>query len=317
MNWAAINFDWNQARALLATVEKGSLSAAARVLNLTQPTLGRQVAALEEELGIVLFERSGRQLVPTPAAREIAEHVRRMGEAATAISLAATGQSTSVEGIVRVSATEMYGAKVLPSFVASLHKTHPGILIEIVATNALSDLRQREADIAIRNADPKDPDMIARRLADESGGLFAAPSLIARHGPFRSVEDLRHAPFVGFGGTAGLIEEMHKRNVPISEANVVASSANHLVHWELARAGIGIGVNGADIGALADGMVPVLPDEVRFEFPVWLVAPRELRTSPRVRLVFDALLAHLTAFKSSGGHLPLGIETPAASAFDA
>jgi len=317
MNWAAINFDWNQARALLATVEEGSLSAAARVLNLTQPTLGRQVAALEEELGIVLFERSGRQLVPTPAAREIADHVKRMGEAATAISLAATGQSTSVEGIVRVSATEMYGAKVMPSFVAALRKSHPGILIEIVATNALSDLRQREADIAIRNADPKDPDMIARRLFAESGGLFAAPSLIRSHGPFRSVEDLRDAPFIGFAGTTGVVEELQKRQVPVTKANFVASSENHLVHWELARAGIGIGLNGADIGGTVDGMIPVLPEHVHFEFPVWLVAPRELKTSPRVRVVFDALLAHLTAFKSSGGHLPNTTEMDGPSAFDA
>ena len=317
MNWAAINFDWNQARALLATVEEGSLSAAARVLNLTQPTLGRQVAALEDELGIVLFERSGRQLVPTPAAREIADHVRRMGEAATAISLAATGQSTSVEGIVRVSATEMYGAKVMPSFVAALRKTHAGILIEIVATNALSDLRQREADIAIRNADPKDPDMIARRLFGEQGGLFAAHSLIRSHGPFRTVEDLRDAPFIGFAGTSGVVEELQKRQVPVTEANFIAMSENHLVHWELARAGIGIGLNGAHIGGLADGMVPVLPEQVHFEFPVWLVAPRELKTSPRVRVVFDALLAHLTAFKSSGGQLPQAIETQETSAFDA
>ncbi|MEM7753890.1 MAG: LysR family transcriptional regulator, partial [Pseudomonadota bacterium] len=247
MNWSAINFDWNQARALLATVEEGSLSAAARVLNLTQPTLGRQVAALEEELGIVLFERSGRQLLPTPAARDIAEHVRRMGEAATAISLAATGQSQSVEGVVRVSATEMYGAKVMPSFVAALRDSHPGIVIEIVATNALSDLRQREADIAIRNTDPRDPDMIARRLFDESGGLFASRAFVDAHGPFQTLADLRGVPFVGLGLATGVIDELQKRNVPITARDMVAGSENHLVHWEMARAGIGIGLNGADI----------------------------------------------------------------------
>lgn len=301
MNWAAINFDWNQARALLATIDEGSLSAAARALNLTQPTLGRQVAALEEELGVVLFERSGRNLLPTPAAREIAEHVRRMGEAATAISLAATGQSQSIEGRVTISATEMYSAKVLPAFVAAFRKSHPGIVLQIVATNALSDLRQREADIAIRNADPKDPDMIARRLAGESGGLFAARSLIASHGPFRVTEDLRHAPFVGFLSTSGVVEELQKRDVPVTEANFVAHSENHLVHWEMALAGIGIGLNGSDIGRLSDAMVPVLPDLVHFEFPVWLVAPQELRTNVRVRLVFDALAKHLTTFLRENG----------------
>ncbi|MEM7719604.1 MAG: LysR family transcriptional regulator [Pseudomonadota bacterium] len=317
MNWSAINFDWNQARALLATVDEGSLSAAARVLNLTQPTLGRQVAALEDELGVVLFERSGRHLLPTPAAREIAEHVRKMAEAATAISLAATGQSTSLEGIVRISATEMYGAKVLPSFVAALRSTHPGIVIEVIATNALSDLRQREADIAIRNTDPKDPDMIARRVFDESGGLFASTDFADRYGPFGTVEDLRDVPFVGVFSVTGVVEELRKRQVPVTEANFVTNSENHLVHWEMAQAGIGIGLNGADIGALTPGMVPVLPEAVRFEFPVWLVAPRELKTNPRVRLVFDALLAHLSAFKTRGEQATFSDDTASTSAFDA
>ncbi len=107
MNWQAINFDWNQVRAFLATIEEGSLSSAARALNLTQPTLGRQVAALEAALGVTLFERSGRQLLPTPAGMEIAEHVRAMGEAATQVSLTASGQSLSIEGVVKVRASEM------------------------------------------------------------------------------------------------------------------------------------------------------------------------------------------------------------------
>lgn len=301
MNWDAINFDWNQARALLATVDEGSLSGAARVLGLTQPTLGRQVAALEEELGVVLFERSGRQLLPTPAAREIADHVRKMGEAATAISMAATGQSKSIEGTVRISATEMYGAKVLPAFVAKLRETHPGIVVDVVATNALSDLRQREADIAVRNTDPKDPDMIARRLFDEEGGLFATPELIRKLGPFRTVEDLRHAPFIGFVSNAGVAAELQKRQVPVTEDNFVAGSENHLVHWEMTCAGVGIGLNARDIGLMDDRVRPILPSQVSFEFPVWLVAPRELRTNPRVRLVFDALIAHLSEFREISG----------------
>jgi DNA-binding transcriptional LysR family regulator len=211
----------------------------------------------------------------------------------------------------------MYGAKVMPSFVAALRKTHPGIVIEIVATNALSDLRQREADIAIRNADPKDPDMIARRLYDEVGGMFAAPALVSTHGPFRALDDLKDVPFVGFASTSGVVEELRKRNVPVTEANFVASSENHLVHWEMVRAGIGIGLNGRDIGGLTDGMIPVLPELVHFEFPVWLVAPRELKTSPRVRFVYDALLAHLAAFRNNGRPGVAQAVGPIESAFDA
>jgi DNA-binding transcriptional LysR family regulator len=299
MNWAAINFDWNQARALLATVEEGSLSAAARALGLTQPTLGRQVAALEAELGVVLFERSGRQLLPTPAAKELAEHVRAMGEAATRLSLVASGRSTAIEGRVRISASEGYAAVVLPGFVRALRDRAPGIVIEIVATNALSDLRRREADIAIRNTEPADPDMIARRLSDQKGGLFATPDLIARHGPFREVADLAGAPFVGFGDDTQMLEALQKRQLPVSRANIVAGSDSHLVHWELARAGVGIGLNSWLIGAATPGIERVLDDRVSFAFPVWLVAPRELKTSARVRLVYDALAEHLAGSVSA------------------
>ncbi len=299
MNWQAINYDWNQVRAFLATVEEGSLSAAARVLGLTQPTLGRQVAGLEERLGVTLFERSGRKLILTPSGAELAEHVRAMGEAATQVSLVATGQSTSVEGVVRITASEMHSARNLPDFVAELRAAHPGIVIEIVATNSLSDLRRREADIAIRNTEPTDSDLIAKRMGDQRGGLYATPSYLAREGPFRTVGELARASFVGFGADGGVLDALRARGVPVTEANFVARSENHLVHWEMCRAGIGIGLNAWDSGDRDADVVRLLDAEVSFEFPVWLVAPKELRTSRRVRIVLDALSAYLGQAKSA------------------
>jgi DNA-binding transcriptional LysR family regulator len=293
MNWQAINFDWNQVRAFLATLEQGTLSAAARELGLTQPTVGRQVTALEAYLAVTLFEKAGRQLVPTPVALELAEHVRDMAEAATRLSLAATGQSKSVEGLVKITATEVYSALVLPDFVARLKECFPGIVIEIVATNSVSDLRQREADIAIRNAEPTDPDMIARRVRMDSGGLFATPDYINDHGPFRKLSDLHGAHFVGLANDARFLQALQARGVPVTESNIVAYSSNHLVHWELAKRGLGLAVSGWEAGALTSGMVPVLREELSFEFPVWLVAPQELKTSRRVRVVYDALVEHL------------------------
>ena len=301
MNWQAVNFDWNQVRAFLATVEEGSLSAAARALGLTQPTLGRQVSALEEELGVTLFERSGRTLILTPTGQALAEHVRAMGEAATRLSLVASGQSQSVEGRVKVTASEGYAAYVLPEVVERLRAEHPGIVLEIVSTNSLSDLRRREADIAVRNADPTDPEMIARRMPDQKGGLYATPGLIARYGPFREVRDLAQAPFIGFGSDGLYLDALQKRQVPVTEANFVAGSESHLVHWEMARRGIGLGIVGNVVGEKDDCVVPVLHDKLSFEFPVWLVAPSELKTSARVRIVFDLLAEVLGQRKSLKG----------------
>ena len=289
MNWQAVNFDWNQVRAFLATVEEGSLSAAARVLGLTQPTLGRQVTALEERLGVTLFERAGRSLILTHAGQELVDHVRAMGEAATRLSLAASGQSTSVEGRVKVTASEMYSAYVLPELLGPLRRAHPGLVVEIVATNSLSDLRRREADIAVRNTQPTDPDLIARRMPDQRGGLYATPELIAEYGPFETLADLERAPLIGFGSDGEYLSVLQGRGAPVTEANIVALSESHLVHWELARKGLGLGVNGANVGASEPVLRPVLHDLMSFEFPVWLVAPQELKTSRRVRIVFDAL----------------------------
>ena len=296
MNWQAIDFDWNQVRAFLATVEEGSLSAAARALGLTQPTLGRQVASLEEHLGVTLFERAGRQLVPTPTALELIEHVRSMGEAATRLSLAASGHSTSVDGVVKVTATEMYAAYVLPDFVRSLRDKHPGIVIEILATNSLSDLRRREADIAIRNADPKDPELIARRIMTEKGGLFGTRDLVEQFGPVTCAADLARFPFVGFGTPLEYEPALNQYGIPVTSANFVTGSQNHIAHWELARRGIGLGANSVPVAKMFPDLVNVAPDHVVFEFPVWLVAPQELKTSRRVRIVFDGLADFLKDF---------------------
>ena len=180
-----------------------------------------------------------------------------------------------------------------------MRASHPGIVVQIVATNALSDLRQREADIAVRNTDPKDPDMIARRIGDEEGGLFATPDFISRYGPFQSLADLEGVPFVGFGSDAAFLNGLREKGAPVSEQMFVAKSENHLVHWELARRGLGIGVNGTIIGEQSGDMKPILTDQIRFRFPVWLVAPRELKTNARVRVVFDALAAYLSKFGNS------------------
>src|SRR5690606_33765921 len=159
MDWRTVRFDWNRARAFLVSAVEGSFSAAARALGLTRPTIGRQVAELEQALGVCLFARSGDKLDLTAAGRGLIEHVREMGEAATRVSLAATGQSLSIEGTVCITASELIAAYLLPKVVAELRARHPAIEIEIVASNSARDLRRREADIAVRNFQPKEADL--------------------------------------------------------------------------------------------------------------------------------------------------------------
>ena len=194
MDWNSVRFDWNRARAFLVTAEEGSLSAAARALGMTQPTLGRQVRALEEELGIVLFERIGRGLTLTAGGLDLLDQVREMGESANRVSLSASGQSQTIEGSICITASEVISAFLLPPVLARLRRMHPGVEIKLVATNAVRDLRRREADIAIRSARPTDPNLVATRLRDTPARLYATPSYLKRIGNPTSAGGPQAAP---------------------------------------------------------------------------------------------------------------------------
>lgn len=294
MDWRSTKFDWNRARAFLVTAEEGSLSAAARALGMAQPTLGRQVTALENELGIALFERAGKGLSLTPAGLELVEHVRAMGEAAARVSLTATGQSQTIEGEISITASEVYAAHLLPPIIAELRKSHPGIEIEIVASNAITDLRRREADIAIRNARPTDPDLTGKLIAEDEGGLYATPGYLERFGKPLTPKDLSQADFIGFDKSPILINWLTQSGLEVTHQNFPIVSLNHLVQWAMVKQGIGIGVISRRIGDVDPDVVRVLPETISITYPIWLVAHRDLNTSRRVRLVFDLLAKKLT-----------------------
>jgi len=288
MDWRTIDFDWNRTRAFLVTAEEGSFSAAARALGSTQPTVGRQVAALEAELGVTLFERVGPRLELTDSGLELLEHARSMAEAALRVSRSAAGQSASVEGEVVVTASEAISALLLPPVITQLRQAHPGIRIELVASNEVRDLHRREADIAIRNLRPTRPDLFGRRLRDVDAGLYAAPAWLARAGPIRTLADLSKADFLAFGHGPEMIQGLAAAGVTVTQANFPLVVPSHLVQWALCREGAGLCFMMAEVGDREPGVVRVLP-ELAIPVQTWLVCHRELRTSRRLRIVWDAL----------------------------
>jgi DNA-binding transcriptional LysR family regulator len=289
MDWRSVKFDWNKARAFLVTAEEGSLSAAARALGMAQPTLGRQVDGLEQELGIVLFERVGRGLTLTPSGLELLEHVRAMGEAAGRVSLTALGQSQALEGTICISASETYAAVLLPPIIAKLRKMEPGIQVEIVVANHASDLRRREADIAIRNFRPTEPDLIAKKIGDADAVLYATPDYIAKIGNPTKPYDLRHADFVNMDHGGMMLKGLNTLGLGLTEVNFPLLTESYLVMWELVRQGAAIGILDAHIGDADPVVRRVLPDLEPLVFPIWLVSHRELSTSRRIRRVYDFL----------------------------
>lgn len=293
MDWRSVKFDWNKARAFLITAKEGSLSAASRALGMAQPTLGRQVDGLEQELGIVLFERVGRGLKLTPSGLELLTHVRDMGEAAGRVSMTALGQSQALEGKICISASETYAAVLLPRIVAKLRVLEPGIQVEIVVANHASDLRRREADIAIRNFRPTEPDLIAKKIGEADAVLYATPDYIKTIGDPTKPSDLRHADFVNMDHGGMIIKGLNALGLDLTEANFPLLTESYLVMWELVRQGAAIGILDAYIGDADPAVRRVLPDLEPLVFPIWLVSHRELKTSRRIRRVYDFLADEL------------------------
>ncbi|WP_273184605.1 LysR family transcriptional regulator [Hyphomonas adhaerens] len=289
MNWDTADFDWNQARAFLATAEEGSLSAAARALGVTQPTLSRQVSALEEKLGITLFERGPRMTSLTSAGLEVLDHVRAMHEAAAKLSLSASGQSQAVAGLVRIATTDTLACYHLPDMLLRLRKIAPDIEVEIRTSNKLRDLLQREADIAIRHARPSEPELIAKKVRTTSATLYASKDYLDRAGRPRGAGDLQKLKYIGVDTRDTLIQPLKQKGLALTASNFTVSADSGLAAIELARKGLGVGLFIADEVDQFPDLEIVWPDFKPFDVPIWLVTHRELHTSKRIRLMFDLI----------------------------
>ena len=295
MDWRTVRFDWNRARAFLVTAEEGSLSAAARALGMGQPTLSRQVDALEQELGVLLFDRVGKRLVLTESGTELLEHARVMGEGAGRLSMAASGQSQALEGSVTLTASEAFSALLLPPMLAKLHALAPGIHVEVVASNDVADLRRREADIALRNLRPQSPDLVAKKLADMRGHFYGTPAYLDSIGRPQLPAELKDASIIALGDPKQHIAYMGKLGYDLETCRFPYRSESHLVVWALVKQGLGLGVMADVIAREEPAVEKAVAKADPIMFPAWLVSHRELHTSRRVRTVYDFLAAEFTA----------------------
>lgn len=287
--------DWNQLRAFHATAATGSLSAAARRLALTQPTLSRQVAALEEHLGLPLFDRRGRRLVLTQAGRDLLEQVGPMGDAAEAVALVASGRIAEIGGRVRISATDSYSAYLLPPMIERIQAEAPQIRIEINAANKLSDLHRLEADIAIRHVPPDRPGLVGQHIRDTEAGFYAAESWVARSGLPTTPEHLARAGLIGIEDAEQLAAYLRGIGIPVEAADIRLASDSSVTVWEMARRGIGIAPMLREVADRTPGMVRLMPDLPPITVPIWLVTHREVQDAPRIRLVRRILGEELAA----------------------
>jgi DNA-binding transcriptional LysR family regulator len=286
--------DWSRLQSFVAVVEHGSLSAAARATGASQPTLSRHVSALEEEIGVKLFERTGDGLALTATGAEIYEQAQVMAEAAGKVSLVATGRSQDLKGTIRITAIESFAAHSMPEILVKLRQAEPEIAIELVASNRTENLLKREADIAVRMYRPTQNDVFTKKVGDTHIGAYASREYLARRGALASIADIANHDVVGFDLFDAIIEGFKSRGLKAGREFFAFRCDADYVHVEMVEAGFGVGfieTRRADANA---NLVRLLPDVVDVTSPIWLTAHSELKSSARVRRVFDFLAAELS-----------------------
>lgn len=288
---------WELYRSFLAVVREGSLSGAARALGLTQPTIGRHITALEEALGASLFTRSQAGLIASEGARSLVPHAEAMASAAAALQRAASGEAKEERGVVRITASEMVGGEVLPAALAAFREAHPRISVELVISNRSEDLLRREADIAVRMVRPRQAALFARKVGAIQLGFHAHPRYLRAHGTPKTLAELREHPLIGFDKQP-TVQRLPGVNFPITRELFSFRCDSDLGQYAALRAGFGIGFCQLGLGR-RDQLVHLLPEKFALALETWVVMHEDLKSSRRMRLMFEHLVAHLRAYIAS------------------
>ena len=292
------DMDWNLIKSFVAVAETGSLSAAARKLAASQPTLGRHITELEQALGVTLFRRGRRGYQLTEAGIVLYERGQAVAERATAFSLLALGSVEAIEGTVRIAASEVVAAHVLPEITARLGLEEPGIEIAVVASNQVENLLRRDADIAIRMVRPAQNELVARKVTDIPLCACAATSYLARRGRPQTTADIVDHDIVGFDRDDSIIRGFAAFGVTLERSAFRFRCDNQIVYWKAVRAGNGIGFTQRPLANREPFVETLLPELALPPLPVWLAMHRDVRGSLRIRRVADFLHEALKAYSA-------------------
>ncbi len=285
---------WDHYRTLLAVLDEGSLSGAARALGLAQPTVGRHIEALETELGTPLFSRSVGGLAPTEAGQALRPHAEAMAAAAAAIVRTASGDVDAVRGTVRIAAADVVGIEVLPPILTGFHEAYPEVVLELALSNRQEDLLRREADIAVRMVRPTQGALLTKRVGSVRLGLYAHRRYLEAHGPATQIA-------IGFDRDFQNVRALKDSQISISleRDSFAFRSDNDLAQLAALRAGFGVGGCHAPIARRDPHLIPVLEDAFRYELEIWVAMHEDLKTNRRMRLTFDWLVEGLGAYVRS------------------
>jgi len=292
---------WELYRSFLSVLREGSLSGAARALGLTQPTVGRHIRELESSLGTALFSRAPDGLRPTDAARAVEPHAQTMAGAAAAFVRSISGEGLQARPVVRIAASEIVGAEILPAILTEYRARHPGLVVELSLSDRVEDLLRRDADIAVRMTRSKQAALIARRIGSAMVGLHAHRRYLDAHGRPANMEQLAQHVLIGFDRETASIRALQRLGMTLTREDFAFRTDSHLAQLAAIRAGFGIGLCQTAIARRDPNLVHLLPREFGFDLEVWLVMHEDLRASRPVRAVFDHLATALLGYAEGKG----------------
>ena len=281
--------DWTLVRSYLAVMDAGSVSAAARATQGHQPTISRHLAELESQLGVALFERTGRGVRPTAAGLEALPAARQMQAAAEALARSVARGREATRGTVRITASQVVSTWLLPALAVEFQRAEPGIALEIVSSNVVQNLLRREADIAVRMVRPDQGSLIARKVGEVAVGAWAHADYLAQAGTPRTPADLMHHRLIGYDKDDAILRGMARGGLAMTSANFALRTDDQVANGQLIVAGGGIGFAADYWAALWPSLQRVLPDLPIPALPCWLTVHRELRGNGVVKRVYEFL----------------------------
>jgi DNA-binding transcriptional LysR family regulator len=287
------DFDWSLVRTFLAALEAGSLLGAAKRLGSSQPTVGRQISELESQLGLVLFERTGRGLVPTASALQLAASAQAMEAAALQLARSGSGSQKQVSGTVRITASQPVACYLLPPILNEMRRALPEIQVELESSNVVSNLLRREADIAVRMVRPDQATLVAKKVGAVKVGVYASRDYLFRRGTPKLPNDLLNHDLIGYDKEDVILRGFRAAEKPVTREAFSFRTDDLIVQWEAVRAGLGIGFLATYLARTDADVLSILPAIALPELPMWLTVHREIRTSQRIRAVFDFLASAL------------------------
>ena len=276
--------DWDDFRNFLAVARHGTLSAAARALDVRQSTMGRRLAAFEARAGVLLLQKTPRGYILTPAGEVALGEAEKMEAAALAAERAITGRDVRLEGEIRLTTVESLAAELLTPILAGFADTYPGITVKLMTGTQTLSLASREADLAVRLARPSGGDLVIRKLGDISFGFYASADYLARH--VQATPDGAGHRMILMGDDSATFPEIVAMARHFPQADVALRSDSRYIHLAACKAGMGIACLAH---YLADKSGLLRLAECKADREIWLVQHRDTQHMPRFKALSAAL----------------------------